>query len=204
MTLLYQKMINNFELISNLIDFTEKDGIFMHTQVIRRGKDHPDMPAANRSIKTYYIQSKQHLMKVKDEIINLCELFKARAYINVTPKHIKKLATLTMSKLAERIHEGDYKKIHRVFESAAGELKGINTRFLIDIDDISYQDSILEYLNKYFDNNSYLYAQVPTKNGIHLISKPFYLAAFKKEFPNVEVHKNNPTILYIPKSLDNE
>lgn len=197
-------MINNFELINNLIDFTEKDGIFMHTQVIRRGKDHPDMPAANRSIKTYYIQSKQYLLKVKDEIINLCELFKARAYINVTPKHIKKLATLTSSKLAERIHEEDYKKIHRVFESAAGELKGINTRFLIDIDDISYKDSVLEYLNKYFDNNSYLYAQIPTKNGIHLISKPFYLAAFKEKFPNVEVHKNNPTILYIPKSLDDE
>jgi hypothetical protein len=45
--------------------------------------------------------------------------------------------------------------------------------------------------------------KVPTKNGIHLITNPFNLNAFKFGFPNIDVHKNNPTILYIPKSLDN-
>jgi hypothetical protein len=39
-------------------------------------------------------------------------------------------------------------------------------------------------------------AVIPTKSGFHLISLPFDLIEFKKDFPNVDVQKNNPTVLY--------
>lgn len=200
-------MVNNFDLIKSLFYFKEANNLFFHLQVIRRGKDHPNLPAANRTIITYYVQSAEHLEKIKDEVISLCEMYGARAYINVTTKSMADLGKLALFRLSERIYNGDSKKIYKIFNSAAGELKGLSSRFLIDIDDRCSKHEVLDWLDHYFetssDNRYYLFAEVPTKNGVHLITNPFNLNAFKFGFPNIDVHKNNPTILYIPKSLDN-
>ena len=67
-------MIDNFELISELIKGNKEKDCFFHLQIIRRGKDHPDLPAANRTIMQYFIEDEIHLSKRKDEIISLCEL----------------------------------------------------------------------------------------------------------------------------------
>jgi hypothetical protein len=200
-------MIDNFDLIKSLFYFKEANNLFFHLQVIRRGKDHPNLPAANRTIMTYYVQSAEHLEKIKDEVISLCEMYGARAYINVTTKSMADLGKLALFRLSERVYNGDFKKIYKIFNSAAGELKGLSSRFLIDIDDHCSKHEVLDWLDHYFETSSnnryYLFAEVPTKNGVHLITNPFNLNSFKFGFPNIDVHKNNPTILYIPKSLDN-
>ena len=43
-------MIDNFKLIKLLLRFPDDD-TYYHLQIIRRGKDHPELPAANRMIK---------------------------------------------------------------------------------------------------------------------------------------------------------
>ena len=200
-------MIDNFDLIKSLFYFKEANNLFFHLQVIRRGKDHPNLPAANRTIMTYYVQSAEHLEKIKEEVISLCEMYGARAYINVTTKSMSDLGKFALFRLSERVYNGDFKKIYKIFNSAAGELKGLSSRFLIDIDDHCSKQEVLDWLDHYFETSSanryYLFAEVPTKNGVHLITNPFNLNSFKFGFPNIDVHKNNPTILYIPKSLDN-
>ena len=208
-------MIDNFNLIKPLFYFNEGNNMFMHLQVIRRGKDHPDLPCANRTIQTYYVQSKEHLEKIKDEVIQLCEIYGARAYINVAGKDFECLAKLANFKLSERIYNGDFKKIYKIFNSAAGEIKSREPSWVIDIDNISDKEEVLQWLDVYFEEEMelglgedmrlfYLKAEIPTKSGVHLITKiPFNLQKFKEAFPEIDVHKNNPTILYIPKSLDN-
>ena len=179
--------------------------MFMHLQVIRRGKDHPNLPAANRTIQTYYVQSKEHLDRIKDEVIQLCEMYGARAYINIAGKDFDSLAKLTMSKLAERIYMGDCKKIYKLFNSTAGELKSRRSLFLIDIDkdELENLEEIKKWIYEHISEFREI-IEIPTKTGVHLITSPFNVAQFKHTFPFVDVHKNNPTILYIPKSLDNE
>lgn len=39
-------------------------------------------------------------------------------------------------------------------------------------------------------------AMIQTKNGVHLISKPFTPKDFSKSYPNIAVHKNNPTLVW--------
>ena len=87
-------MIDNFELIKPLLEFPNDD-IYYHLQILRRGKDHPELPAANRVIKSYFICSLESLDYVEEEIKKLCEFFGARAYINLTPKSIKKNYNVT-------------------------------------------------------------------------------------------------------------
>lgn len=197
-------MVNNFNQIQKFIIPKDQNDLFYHLQIIRRGKDHPDLPSANRTIRTYFITSAKHLAKVKDEIINLCELFKARAYINLTEKSVEKLGKYALFNLSERIYTGDYKHIWKLFNTAAGSISGKEPKWIIDIDENCVNDKeIINYINccdpKGIDK--FLY-KIPTKNGYHLITRPFNLQQFRMKYVGIDVHKNNPTILYIPKSLD--
>jgi hypothetical protein len=46
-------------------------------------------------------------------------------------------------------------------------------------------------------------ATIPTKNGYHLITDRFDVYDVSKNvFPHVDIQKKNPTLLYLPNSLD--
>ena len=144
-------MIDNFELIKPFLEFPNDD-IYYHLQILRRGKDHPDMSAANRVIKSYFICSLESLGYVEEEIKKLCEFFGARAYINLAPKSIKKTTMLQLKYLAQRAYEGDFKKIWKAWNTCAGEIKGEEARWVVDIDDIWI---IMEYEANGFYKPSY-------------------------------------------------
>ena len=196
-------MIDNFKLIKSLLTFPNDD-IYYHLQILRRGKDHPELPAANRVIKSYFICSLEGLDYVEEEIKKLCEFFGARAYINLTPKSIKKTTMLQLKYLAQRAYEGDFKKIWKSWNTCAGEIKGEESRWVVDVDGptdgeisefIEYQ---CEPVIKTFDGKikSKIIEYIPTKSGYHLITIPFNLQQFKEKYPDIDVHKNNPTLLY--------
>lgn len=205
-------MIDNFKQIETLLSFDDSD-LFYHLQIIRRGKDHPNLAAANRTIKTYYIDNSEKLSKIKQEIIDFCGYFGARAYINLAPKSYRKCTMQCISDMAKRAMDGDFKKIYKCWNTVVGYIKSDKPHWIIDVDGptngcisefIEYECEPLHY-TKYYLNKVYeskIYAYIPTKNGYHIITKPFNLKQFKDKYPDIDVHKNNPTILYIPKSLD--
>lgn len=193
-------MVDNFELIKPLLKFPDAD-TYYHLQILRRGKDHPELPAANRMIKAYFICSLEGLDYVEDEVKKLCEFFEARAYINLTPKSIKKTTMLQIKYLAQRAYEGDFKKIWKSWNTCAGEIKGEEPRWVVDIDsnDIKWNHVMddIDTLEPYGMDTKYI-TNIPTKSGWHIITTPFNLQQFKEKYPDIDVHKNNPTILYIP------
>lgn len=200
-------MIDNFELIKPLLTFPNDD-IYYHLQILRRGKDHPELPAANRMIKSYFICSLEGLDYVEQEIKDLCKFFGARAYINLAPKSIKKTTMLQLKYLAERVYMGDFKKIWKSWNTCAGEIKGEESRWVVDIDAKTYDEifhiqkiskEISDFIEKCEPDTSPLLkviADIPTKSGCHLITTPFNFQQFKEQYPDVDVHKNNPTLLY--------
>lgn len=197
-------MIDNFELIEPLLTFLNDD-IYYHLQIIQRKKDCPEIGSNNRVIKSYFICKLESLEKIKQEIINLCKLFNARAYINLTPKSLKKTTLLQIKYLSERLYMNDLKKIWKSWNSCAGEIKGEESRWVVDIDNNSSIYPIENKVNNVchlIDNlmpktlDSRIIAKIPTKNGYHLITTPFNLQQFSKEYPDIDVHKNNPTLLY--------
>ena len=204
-------MIDNFELIKPLLEFPNDD-TYYHLQILRRGKDHPKLPAANRMIKAYFICSLESLDYVEDEVKKLCEFFKARAYINLTPKSIKKTAMLQIKYLAQRVYEGDYKKIWKSWNTCAGEIKGEKPRWIVDIDhnvdDPNLEPAwgaIADFIDYECEPIIHPFGEsiipkviidIPTKNGVHLITTSFNLQQFKEKYPDIDVHKNNPTLLY--------
>ena len=209
-------IIDNFEQIKGLLEFPNED-TFYHLQIIRRGKDHPNLPCANRTIMTYYLDSSNKLDKLKEEIIGICKMFGARAYINLNPRSYKKTTMDTIAALAHRVSEGDYKKIYRTWNTVCSSEKSKNARWIIDVDEpneFSYEEITEELISLYLKNDktltleqirepevlkNYIIAKIPTKNGYHLITKGFNREEFSKKFGNkIDIHRNNPTILYIP------
>lgn len=208
------KEIDNFDRIKSLMRFMESDKLFMHVQILRRGKDHPDLPAANKLIKAWVVRSAEHLDKIREDVVFLCEHYKARAYISCAPKSIEKLNTLIMCKLANNQHTGNVDNPWHVFNSACGELQGVEKRWVVDIDtkDSDTLERIKECIDKIWVKanprdwgrwigQTWWINEIPTLNGVHLITRPFDLKAFNEIFPDVEIKKNGLTALYVPECI---
>jgi hypothetical protein len=49
-----------------------------------------------------------------------------------------------------------------------------------------------------------IHRSIPTKNGVHLITDRFDVKTFSEQYPEIDIQKKNPTLLYYPDSLDNQ
>ena len=191
--------VDNFELIREFLEFKELTD-FYHLQVMLRKKDNPYASANNKLIKAYYIKSKEHLDHIKNEVVTLCKSFNARAYINLGRKDDFKCTLNTIAGLSTRLMRGNIEKIHREYNSQAGLLKPEDAAWVVDIDDVDLSniDAIRTFINSLrpVEVENKIRLEVPTKSGIHLITSAFNLQEFAKFYPKIDVHKNNPTLLY--------
>lgn len=209
----YKELI---ELTSGLPDNNKKGNLdkYYVIELIRRGKDNPDMPAANYHFKDYYIYSWKDLEKFEAEIKEVCTLLRLRAYASVNYKLMSQVALDTIAESARRIAAHDYKKFYSIFKSCSGKFSDRNNNlWVVDIDDVGdvsmgYAQKVLtDYINgiesKYDRNVIY---PMPTRSGFHLICHPFNLQKFEEGFwENVtiltnigqtDVKKNHVTLLY--------
>lgn len=200
-------MINNLEIIKPLLNFSEKGDFYM-LYVFKRKKDQPEGERDNhqsvRTIKTYCIESLEHLYRRYDEIVQLCEMFKARAYIHVQKQNHFDVSLSMMAALAQKIQNGNHNQ-KGLFDSVVGQLKTQEKRWIIDVDDIKEASPIMM---AYIDNECKPYGSkietvIPTKSGHHLITGKFDVMQFKKQYPDIDIQKKNPTLLYYPNSLEN-
>ena len=202
-------MINNIELIKPLLNF-EKPGDFYMLYVFKRKKDQPEGERDNhqsvRTIKTYCIDNIEHLEKRYEEIQQLCEMFKARAYIHIQKQNHHDVSMNMITEIVHRIQSGQINQQH-VFDSVVGQIKTSEKRWIVDIDtkDEIVVHRIAHIIDQVKPEGSKLITCIPTKNGYHLITSRFDVMEFKKymnlggDIPDIQ--KKNPTLLYYPNSL---
>jgi len=195
--------VDNFNLIIPFLKF-ENDGDFYYAMVIYREKDKIVRGGTyERCIRFYLVENPEYLLERKDEIVKLCETFGARAVINLNRRNYRQVSLEMLKLLADIIHSGEYRRVKKAFLSVLGKFNAEPERkFLIDLDgeQVSLKEEIREFLRaiRPLERADKVLLEVPSKNGIHLITTPFDLAAFKARYPDIDVHKDNPTNLYIP------
>lgn len=199
-------MIDNLDIVKTLLNF-DNPGDFYFLLILKRKKDQPEGERDNhqsvRTIKTYCIESIEHLDKRYDEIKQLCEMFKARAYIHVQKQNHNDVSLEMMMSLAERIKNG-VKNQKGLFDSVVGQIKTQEKRWIIDVDTTNKQflrDITMDLMEIQPVGNK-IEKVIPTKNGFHLITGKFNVLEFKKLYPDVDIQKKNPTLLYLPSSLE--
>jgi hypothetical protein len=199
-------MIDNLELIKPLLNF-EKSGDFYMLYVFKRKKDQPEGEKDNhqsvRTIKTYCIDSVEYLEKRYDEVKTLCEVFKARAYIHIQKQNHFDVGMEMIKTVIDRVQSGQSNQ-KNVFDSVVGKLKTNEKRWIVDIDTKDTKE--LLQIQLWIDQCrphgiDKIETVIPTKSGFHLITKKFDVMEFKKKYPEIDIAKKNPTILYIPHSL---
>ena len=202
-------MINNINRIKPLLNF-ENQGDFYMLYIFKRKKDQTTDKANHqsvRTIKTYCIESIEQLETRYDEIIQLCEMFKARAYIHIQKQNHKDVAMNMITEIVNRIQSGQINQQH-VFDSVVGQIKTQEKRWIVDIDmkSIEAVQKISILINNLRPIGEKTEAVIPTKNGYHLITKRFDVMEFNKymslqgDVPDIQ--KKNPTLLYYPNSID--
>ena len=206
-------MLNNIEQIKKLLNFSD-NGDFYMLYVFKRKKDQPEGERDNhqsvRTIKTYCIESVDHLERRYDEIKQLCEMFKARAYIHVQKQNHKDVSLNMLASLAERIRDGVTNQ-KGLFDSVVGQIKTNEKRWVIDIDNVSidgfshdkYHIEMREFINELQVEAGKEQGMtfIKTRSGFHIITQPFNVMKFKGRYPDVDIQKKNPTLLYFPNSL---
>jgi len=207
-------MINNIDIIKPLLNFEEKGDFYM-LYVFKRKKDQPEGERDNhqsvRTIKTYCIESVDHLERRYDEVMQLCEMFKARAYIHVQKQNHRDVSLDMLASLAERIKNGVQNQ-KGLFDSVVGQIKTQEKRWIIDVDNVSMdgfnhspsQIEMREYINELQKEAGKEQGMtfIKTRSGFHIITQPFNVMKFKERYPEVDIQKKNPTLLYYPNSLN--
>lgn len=186
-------------------DLPEGDSYFV-VELIKRGKDNPDTPAANYHFKNYYIRKPEDLDKYEQEIKSLCEMLHLRAYASVNIKSFKQVSLDTMAELARRIANNDYKKNYAVFESCSGQYcHSSDKHWVVDLDDCKlhdeYPETVKELINLCKPNGNKIVAEFPTKSGVHIITTPFDRQQFVElceeyDVKDTDIKKNHLTLLY--------
>ena len=198
-------MIDNINLINPLLTF-DKEGDFYMLYIFKRKKDQTTDKANHqsvRTIKTYCIESFEQLVMRYDEIKELCEMFKARAYIHIQKQNHRDVGMNMITEIVTRIQSGQINQ-KNVFDSVVGQIKTQEKRWIVDIDVKSIEEAqwVSQYIDTLRPEGPKNEAVIPTKNGYHLITKRFDVMEFKKKYPEIDIQKKNPTLLYYPNSIN--
>ena len=196
-------MTDNFNIIADYIKGKTQVGDFYFLQILKRRKDNPTLNCDMIVIDNFFIKDETDLLKKRERIIELCEMNNARAYFRLNKRSSKKVALQTLRLIADNIASDNY-DIKNCYLSCCGQYASDeNKTWIIDLDGettpsplmMAHIDYECEPLAKDV-NDGKCVMTIPTKNGIHLITKPFNLMKFRHKYPNIDIHKDNPTILY--------
>lgn len=200
-------MINNFEIIKTYLDFSNPDTYYF-LQLIQRRKDNPDLGKDMHIIDDIFIYNMEQYERMESEIIATCKLHNARAYFRLNKRSLKKSAMQLLKKVTTMIIDENYKSVKNAYSSVSGEFNDDNDKkWIVDIDNVSldgnfgynHESMLCTLRNLQIETGREpLVNLIPTKSGVHIITRPFNVNKFKVNFPNIDIHKDNPTILYIP------
>lgn len=196
--------IDNFNAVAPWFDNLSDQGDFFFVQVMQRNKEKNNVGSSGYVIKDYHFFDKETFLSKKEEITTLCKAFNARAYFWINPRNCKEVQYEIIREALEAIELGTH-KLFKCVSRALGRKRcnKYKSKWILDFDtkDWSLINKYLDLVRKCRPNVNKILYYIPTVNGIHVITLGFDLEQFKQELAiakldNIDIHKDNPTILY--------
>lgn len=190
---------SNIDKLIDFMDFSDPDKFYL-VNVIQRRKDNPDLETSERVIRTYTITSIESFHRLFPDIVKMCDMFNARAYMYINRRSFKGTAKAMLKRLADNVVDGQYSGLSRLYLSCASAHSAGDGYWIIDLDFIKKNETeiivdkdrdncvsmvCIEIEN--FINSSCVMPEghkscmrLLSKNGIHIITKRFDTRAFEK------------------------
>jgi hypothetical protein len=131
------------------------------------------------------------------------------------------MAFHTLKKITDQIMNRDFASVRKAYESTCGaQVSEPDKKWILDVDWVDFgledrgdiDENSLEMRRDALINNIIADVQgyvaesgrddtswtLPTKNGMHIITRPFNPQEFEPKWNKIVIQKNNPTILYMP------
>ena len=198
-------IVDNFDKARKYLVFDRDNDpdLFYYVQIIQRRKDEGVTIKKNcKTIRSYYITSLRYWDDHVEQIKELCRTFKARSYMHLNPRSWRKCTLMAFGELATYLRSNQCSSLRKLTEEMAGKYiaDGSKKTWIVDVDSKNddYLNEIAATVNDCMPEGDKIIDIFPTKNGYHLITKPFNLAEFRKYYKEgeVDIQKNNPTLLY--------
>lgn len=201
--------VNNFDLITPYLNFAPNNRSIVLVWLVSRKKDgSTKVKGSNRvrTIKSYHFQSMEHFLEKREEIITICKTFHCRAYICMNPKALLKvlftLADIVMGTIKGTIENTIPVSLKGILDSAIMKTAASSNKlWIVDVDKkdenlLKKVTDVVQNSRSGYDNN--ILCQVPTVNGLHLITRPFDVRDFqaKIDSQDAEIKKDALTLLY--------
>ena len=200
-------MVDNIANIRASLEFN-MHGSFYAIEVIKRRKDNPGLFQDSVQIAAFEIRSIQQFDNLVPIIVDVCKSCNSRAYVRLNRRTDAKTSKETLRRIAGHNADCSYSSVKSVIDSVIGKHHSEKDRtWVIDLDDdkcpegtdlnvwhnitISYIQSLI-FEAKRDDTVRVMH----TPNGVHVICRPFNRKKFKEKYPKIDVHDDNPTILY--------
>lgn len=197
--------VDNFDKIKEHLLFNNKDEFYV-VQILQRKKDGNTEIHSRQSyrlLKTYYIYSIQDLNDLYHRIIELCENNNARAYINMNVRNASEIALECIKEYANLVSNGNAHIGGNIYEKICGRVraKRYKALWLVDVDEPDKIHLIIKLIMSCRHNSNFTLYKIPTVNGFHIICNGFDTKQFNSllkdnSLGNIDIHKDNPTLLY--------
>lgn len=191
-------MIDNSQLVRGFVP-TEDDGdSFIYTELLDRSKGKGNN--VNRLIKTFYHRSREEFDEQMPAIKELCDWGKVRAYTRLGTRSFEKVSKVFVQLVVDAALSGNHQSQKRMYSRALGTVTPVKKVWLLDVDELTEQT---KQLGIQLLMDSHLLATIPSRKGCHYIIRPFDERTYTGSrgwnvFGDVQLHKDNPTNLYIP------
>lgn len=193
-------MIDNSEIVAKFVPEHDDEDTFIYTELLDRSKLKQGSNRV-RLLRTFYHRSRVGFWEVMPAIRELCEKNGVRAYTRLAPRSMAKVGRLATTLMVEAALVGHWKDMAYIYARACGRVTPNTKLWLIDVDNV---EAWADWHNEEKFPLEFV-ASIPSKKGLHVIVKPFNIPTLFGAMPparllGLDVHKDNPTNLYIPES----
>ena len=196
--------IDNLKIIATFMPEKDDGDTFCYTEMLDRGKKKGNN--GHRLLKTFYHRSREEFWEQVPVIQKLCDMSLVRACTRLAPRSYKKVGREFTRLVVETAMSENWAGMKSLYNRACGITSPISKLWLFDVDKI---DDDSNYFVHCLNEKNLIIARIPSKKGEHLITAPFDLRLYNNDagclaarFGEVQLHKDNPTNLYIPDGAD--
>lgn len=197
-------VIDNSEIIAPFCPAQPDGDTFIYTELLDRSKRKGNN--GFRMLKTFYHRSVDEFRDQFATIRQLCDLANVRACTRLAPRSFRKVGATFTKLVVEAALTDNFAGMKSLYNRACGITAPNERLWLFDVDEVDTRSRMFE---KRLDELGVIVARVPSKRAHHVITRPFRPGAATDDdgfrfpdhgqfLPNVQLHKDNPTNLYIP------